>query len=418
MRESGGDPGPRRSISDKLYLQFTEKSETARRHPDLAKPTHRPAEASRRVTADHTAPRPHILIVITMADIGGAQVHVRQILAGLGGEFRFTLVTGAEDYLSREARALGVEVILLDELVRPIRPLADLRAVGALKRLIRQRRPGLVHAHSFKAGLVARIAARLEGVPSLFTAHGWAFTTGAPLAQRIIGLALESVICRLCAGVIVVSRHDEALARRWRVGRDDRRHLVSNAADPVIQSSRPNPVNPQLITVGRLTPVKNQVMLLRVMRRLADNVRLFIVGEGVERQRLEAAISELRLEDRVILAGEVIDTGVHLAASTVFVLSSDFEGLPVSILEAMSAALPVVATAVGGVPEAVVDGETGFVVPRRDEVAFAARVQELLEHPDRALAMGSAGKRRYTAQYTPERFLTDMRRVYLGILGG
>lgn len=350
--------------------------------------------------------------VITKADIGGAQVHVRQILAGLGARYDFILVTGSDDYLAREAERLGIEVVMLDDLVRPIRPGRDLKALVALYRLIRRRRPDLVHAHSFKAGMLARLAARLARTRAVFTAHGWAFTPGAPLGQRVIGLAIEFVLCRLCAGVITVSRHDRDLAARWHVGAAARRHLVANAADPVAPGHPADRQAERLMTVGRLTPVKNQAMLLRVLRRLPDTVTLFVVGEGVERSALESLARELDIEHRLVLAGEVTAIRASLTTSAIFLLSSHYEGLPVSILEAMSAGLPVVATAVGGVPEAVLDGETGFVTPRGDETAFADRIRRLLEDPEMAQRMGQAGRRHYLAHYTPERFHREVAAVY------
>ena len=357
------------------------------------------------------------MLVITRADIGGAQVHVRQILAGLGESFRFTLVTGEEDYLTREARDLGIEVLVVAELVRPIRPLRDLRATRALVRLIRQRRPDLVHAHSFKAGVVARIAARLVGTPALFTAHGWAFTPGAPLLQRGIGLLMESVLCRLCSGVITVSQHDERLARRWHVGSTRRRYLVANAADDVASPAWNEERSPQLVTVGRLTPVKHQVMLLEVLALLPGDVTLTIIGEGPERTRLEGSITRLGLAGRVSMPGEVREIGPSLAGPAIFLLSSDYEGLPVSVLEALAAGLPVVATSVGGVAEAVEDGETGYVVARRDVGAFVSRVNHLLANPVTLRRLGDAGRRRYEARYTSRRFLAETIQVYRNLLG-
>jgi glycosyltransferase involved in cell wall biosynthesis len=174
---------------------------------------------------------------------------------------------------------------------------------------------------------------------------------------------------------------------------------------------------PHLVTVGRLTPVKHQAMLLEVLARLPEYVTLTIVGEGPERSRLERMISRLGLSKRVSMPGEVQEIAPYLSGPAVFVLSSSYEGLPVSVLEAMAAGLPVVATAVGGVPEAVLDGRTGYVVPGNDVEGFTARVLRLLEDPSALRRFGDAGRTHYQANFTSGRFLAETSRVYRAMPG-
>ena len=356
--------------------------------------------------------RPRILLIITKADVGGAQMHVLQIVRELQDRFEFELATGAEDYLTRRLRELGVTVHLLPDLIRPIRPWQDFKALREIGSLISGRRPALVHAHSFKAGLLTRSAALFSGTRCLFTAHGWAFTPGAPAPQRAIGFAVETMCSRLCAGVITVSKHDYDLAKRWRIGSDQRRFLVRNAADPVACRADTSAQPPRLITVGRLTPVKNQVFLLRAVAGLPGDVRLQIIGEGPERSKLEAVASELGLWDRVIFSGEVTDIAEALSGSGIFLLGSHFEGLPLSVLEAMSAGLPVVSTDVGGVSEAVVDGKTGLLVSPGDLEGFTASVERLISDSALRQEMGMAGYRRYVDCFQVDRFREEMRAVY------
>lgn len=371
-------------------------------------------------TAEASSPipgeRPKVLLVITKADIGGAQIHLLQILHNLSGQYQFLLATGEEGFLVDQARNLGVRVEIIPSLVRPIRPLRDIAAARATLRLIRGFSPDLIHAHSFKAGVIARIVALLARTPCLFTAHGWAFTPGAPSVQRLLGLAMESVLCRLCRGVVTICRHDYELAARWKVGAESRRHLVRNAADPVPATSLPGREPVTLVTIGRLTPVKNQKLILHAMTLLPGNITLTIIGDGSLKQDLSATISKLALGDRVTLAGEMVDPGQSLAAATLFIMSSDFEGLPISILEAMSAGLPVVSTDVGGVAEAVIDGESGFLVPRGDFRQLAGKIQILADDPDLRQRMGSRGREHYQQHFTTSRFTSEMREVYQKLL--
>lgn len=368
-----------------------------------------------RDSQQHRPSRRRVIILITKADVGGAQMHVLQILRELGTEFEFLLVTGAPDFLTRRAEALGVEIRIVPHLTRPIRPIDDVRAIAAIYRLVREWRPDLVHAHSFKAGIVGRLAALAAGTPCLFTAHGWSFTKGAPFLQQVIGLGIESILCRLCVGVVTISRYDYELAEKWRVGSTSRRHLVLNAADQTPGSAIPDNQSGKLLSIGRLTPVKNHILLIRALALLPVEVTLTIIGEGPERSALNAMVAELGLEERVALVGEVTETAPYLAAATVFVLGSDFEGLPLSILEAMSAGLPVVATDVGGVSEAVIDHETGYLVPRRDVRALVGRLRQLHNEPTLRVTMGRRGRERFDSRFTVSRFRQEMRAVYARI---
>jgi len=362
--------------------------------------------------------RPRIMVVITKADVGGAQVHVRQILNGLGANYEFILVAGEEDYLTEQARQAGVEVAICPDLVRPINPLRDLKALLSLRRLIKHYKPNLLHTHSFKAGMVGRIAALFCGIPALFTAHGWAFTPGVPTPQRVLGFVIEFALSRITNAVIVVSKHDFNLALRSRVVASRKLNLVHNCTDLVEVSSTPEDTPVKLVSLGRLVPVqKNQLMLVEVMTALPSSVTLTIVGEGVHRQLLEDRITELGLENRVNLPGEVEDIRPYLSSGQIFVLSSDYEGLPLSVLEALCSGLPVVATDVGGVREAVIEGETGYLVPRGDVTRFAQKANALIESPTLRTEMGKRGHQHYQAHFIPELFLEKTDAVYSKVLG-
>ena len=352
------------------------------------------------------------MIVITKADVGGAQVHVLQIISALKGQYEFLLITGEEGFLTRTARTQGIEVLICQKLVRAISPLRDIAAITEMVRLIRRYRPFFVHAHSFKSGFVVRLAARITGVPSLFTAHGWSFTPGVPVVQKILGLCTEAILCRVCEAVITISEHDFELAKRFRIGSSKRRHLIPNAASSIENPGNPQSTPVKLLTIGRLTPVKNQSLMIRAMVQLPEDVTLTIVGEGSERPVLLRLRTELGLEGRVYFSGEVHDVRPYLSAAQIFVLTSRYEGLPLSILEAMSAGLPVVSTDVGGISEAVLQGKTGLLVPRGDLAAMVASLQELIHNPETRSRFGAAGRRHYELHYKLSRFIAQMTNVY------
>jgi glycosyltransferase involved in cell wall biosynthesis len=164
--------------------------------------------------------------------------------------------------------------------------------------------------------------------------------------------------------------------------------------------------------VGRIEPGKGVLDLVRAMRGV--DARLVIVGDGPERPSLEAELQLLGIDDRVQLAGERDDVRDLLADADIFVLSSVSEGLPVSVLEAMAAELPVVASRVGGVPELVADGENGFLVPPGNPDELAAAVGRLVEDRDLRRRLGAVGRVRAETRFNPNSF----RRAHLELYAG
>jgi hypothetical protein len=149
--------------------------------------------------------RTRILFLITRAELGGGQTHVADLLGGLRGEFDVHLGTGEPGYLTEAAQGLGVATHILPSLVQPFNPSKDLAALNQCRRLIREIQPDLVHAHTSKAGLIGRAAAKLAGVPSVFTAHTWCFTEGTSWKWKLIGTPLGRLAGGCCGRSSIVS---------------------------------------------------------------------------------------------------------------------------------------------------------------------------------------------------------------------
>jgi glycosyltransferase involved in cell wall biosynthesis len=179
---------------------------------------------------------------------------------------------------------------------------------------------------------------------------------------------------------------------------------------------------PLITTVCRLYKPRDFDTLLRAFRLICDDhptVHLLIVGDGPLRPQVERCVEALSMTHRVTLAGWRDDLPSVYAASDVYILTTwGWEGLPLTVLEAMTAGLPVVATAAGGVPEAVVDGETGLLVTRRDVYGLAGALRTLVEHPAQRRAMGAAGRARAKAHFTVERMVAQTAAIYKQLLHG
>lgn len=363
-----------------------------------------------------------ILLLITKADVGGAQIHVLELLSGLKNRYHFILAAGEEDYLTAKARQQGIEVRILKHLKRQINLKQDRLAYRECVALINSIKPDLLHTHSSKAGVVGRLAAWRTRVPSLFTAHGWAFTEGAPGLQRLYGLLIESFLCRLSGSVVTISEYDYKLAARYHVGWPEHRHLIRNGVSKPTADLKPRIAfadrrKIQILTVGRLSPVKNHLMLLKALSMLKCPFEAQIIGEGECHAQLGRQIESLNLLGKVRLIGEVTELSEHFERADLFVLSSNYEGLPLSVLEAMSFGLAVVATNVGGVKEAVLDRKTGLLSDRSDAAALAVNIEKLAADPHLRIQYGEQGRSHYSTNFNADRMVSELDSLYASLPG-
>jgi glycosyltransferase involved in cell wall biosynthesis len=342
------------------------------------------------------ARRPRVLIVITLAEVGGAQTYVAQLLPPLVERFDVAVAAGGRGPLRDAVKAAGARFIQLRNLRRPVNPLRDLLALLELISLMRRERPDIVHANSSKAGVLGRLAAVAARVPiRIFTVHGWAFRAYSGLASWAY-LWADRLAERWTTVTICVAEQERSSGVAARTCREGRTVVIQNAVD-VAAALRAglNGGIPRVVSVGRLKAPKDYVTLTRAFAALpSGSFEAMIVGDGPDRPEVENELVRLGLAKAVRLLGERTDVSELLAGSDVFVLSSASEGLPLSVEEAMAAGLPVVASAVGGVPELVVDGETGFLVPPGEAERLAEALGMLLGDPALRRRMGRSGRAR------------------------
>jgi glycosyltransferase involved in cell wall biosynthesis len=345
--------------------------------------------------------RPRLLLVITLAETGGAQSYVAALLPALAPRFDVVVAAHGDGPLVEAAARAGVRFVELRHMRRALHPVRDARGLLELVALIRRERPDIVHANSSKAGILGRLAAMVAGVPiTVFTVHGWAFKAYGGLAARLYRTA-DRVMARATTITICVTDSERATGLGAGTCDAKRTTVIPNAIDTrTAPRARHASDPPRIITVGRLAWPKDPQTLLDALGRLRKRTfAAVIVGDGPQRPGAEARIRELGLASSVQILGARDDVPDLLARSDVFVLASRSEGGPISILEAMAAGLPVVASAVGGVGELVQDGSTGLLAPAGDAGALAAAVQRLLDDPELRHRMGEAGRRRAAERF-------------------
>lgn len=354
-------------------------------------------------------------LITRMDSIGGAQIHVRDLSLWLRQNgHEPVVVTGARGPICKTLIDAGVEVVEARGLVRPIRPLKDARAVLDIGRNLKAIAPDLVSCHSSKAGILGRIAARAMGIPVIFTAHGWAFTEGVPGLQRLTFKMIERACGSLCDHIITVCRYDRQLALSANIAPPSRITTIHNGM-PLLAPVRrePNASSPVRIgMVARFDLQKDHETLLRALARLRPkDWRLHLIGGGDSSSTARIA-SALGILDRIEFMGESSNVPTLLADLDVFCLISRWEGFPRSILEAMRASLPVVASDVAGVRESVEHAVSGYLVPVGDDRLLAKSLGDLIDSPDLRIAMGNRGRAKFESSFTIECMLRPTLRIY------
>jgi glycosyltransferase involved in cell wall biosynthesis len=323
----------------------------------------------------------------------------------------------AEGPLLAKPRAEGFR-IEAPALERSISLLAHWRAFRDLVRLLRTERPDLVHAHMPISGFLARMAAWWVGVPRIaYTGHGFWFNFPGSWPRSVLGYSMEWLAARVTDTFLTVSEAEAKDAKRLHIHR--RAVAIGNGRNPM--RFRPDPVIRQRVREEVGVP-DGQVVVLAVSRlvwhkgypelaaalRVQSDLALWVVGERLASDRGEDMIALLRsagLGCRLRLLGYRDDVPDLMAAADIFALPSRFEGLPMSVIEAMLTGLPVVATNVRGPAEQVLADVTGLLVPPGDAPALASALQRLAADPALRARMGVAGRERALQRYDERKVL-------------
>jgi glycosyltransferase involved in cell wall biosynthesis len=381
-----------------------------------------------------------VLRVIARLNIGGPSLHVSYLTEGLASRgFATTLAAGAisegEGSMAFVAEQRGIAITVIPDLGREVSPLADARVVRQLAGLIRRLRPHVLHTHTAKAGAVGRIAARAVGSERppvvVHTFHGHTLRGYFGAAEEHVYRQVERRLAREADVLIAVSPEvrDELVALGVapatqfavvRLGIELAERMEGARHGEELRASLG--IAPNCFTVGwvgRMTAVKQAQDVLRAVRLLHDRgvaAALVMIGDGPDRAALELLARELEIDGTTRFVGFQYDIGSWLHAFDALLLTSRNEGTPVSVIEAMAAGRPVVATRVGGVPDVVTDGVDGYLVAPGDMQSAADRLGILAADPALRRRMGAAGRERAGRRYRVQRLVEDVDRLYRALL--
>jgi glycosyltransferase involved in cell wall biosynthesis len=362
-----------------------------------------------------------IAYVITRGDaVGGATIHVRDMARAMieDGHEAVVLVGGSGAVTEQLARS-GVPYHSLKLLQRSIHPVRDWRALAELTAVLRSLAPDLVSTHTAKAGWIGRAACARLGLPAVHTPHGWAIGRRISTASGVLFTLAERVAKPWARAIICVCEHEKRLAMAKGVAHPEDLFVVHNGVRDIPPALRAEPGRTpvRICSVARLEAPKDHATLLAALRTVDSAAwTLDLVGDGPNASAIRERARALGIGDRVHLLGYQPDTAVPLAEAQIFALSSRSEAFPRSVLEAMRAGLPIVASDVGGVREAVTHGSNGFLVPPGDPAAMGSALSALLRDAGLRRTLGAASRDAYERQFRVEFMVRKTQAVYADVL--
>jgi len=355
--------------------------------------------------------KPKLLFLTTQGHWGGAQKYVYDLATSLAGEFDIIVAVG--DPEGEKQLQEKLQIIQLQHLRREISPIHDLLAIWEIRNLYKKIKPDIVHLNSSKAGILGSLASQMSNVNCqmslIYTAHGWVFEEPLSRVSKNLYRLAEKYTARAKDAIIVLSGKDKTIAREKLGIPLNRLTLIPNGLNPPALSL-PRAEARQILelkadatvvgTIANHYKTKGLDVLLRAVAEIKkemDNLQVIIIGDGPERARLKALIAKLNLRACVRLTGFLPDANKYLPALDIFVLPSRKEGLPYTLLEAMRAGLPIIATAVGAMPTVITNGVDGLLVPPESPRALGQALQKFTANQEYHDQLGLAAKRRAEA---------------------
>ena len=358
---------------------------------------------------------------ITSSSWGGAQLHVLELCQDQlkrGNEVVF-LVGNKGPLLEKVKKLKGVRTILLPTLVRELSLFNDLKAIVDLRRIIKRERPDVLHLHSSKAGTIGRLASIGLNCKVVFTVHGWAFTEGIESnIKKLVYRIIEKSVSRFTDLFVCVSEYDKDLGIKEGVLSSKTPVIVIHNGSPMpnekdVNFSVHSPI--KLVMIARFSPQKNQEGLIKAVKGLPKNkYQLTFVGDGPTLDFCKQLVKKLKLEENIKFVGFKDDVTRYLVTNDVYLLITHYEGLPISIIEAMSYGMPIIASDVGGNSELVVDNKNGFLVNTTNDVTVA--ITHMIKSPNQIKKFGKLSYQKYKEAFTIQKNMDCVNKAYKKVL--
>ena len=362
-----------------------------------------------------------ILYIVTKSDLGGVSKYLLEIVRGLEEFIEPYFVMSTPGYFSDELIKLGYEnniffVPMTNSIFDlPLHIKSNLQTI----KIIRKIKPDLIHCNSTTGGIVGRICGALMRVPVIFTAHGWAFTEGVPKAKRNFYKFLERFLAHFTRKIICVSDYDRKLALKVMPEAKDKLYTIHNGISDIDDKYRKKNFSEdklKLVMISRFCAQKDPYTLIEAVRQLNQEgyyIELDLFGYGEELQKVLATIEEAQCQN-IKYRGEISDVSSILKDYDIYALISNWEGLPIGIIEALRAGLPILASDVGGNLECANDN--GYFVNCGDSMDCKNKIKEFWIKRQNLPNLGALSRYIYATQFTAQNMMRETIKLYREVL--
>lgn len=374
------------------------------------------------------------LYIITQSELGGAQKYVLDLAGSLKDEFNIVVACGEQGLqgeIAQELSAKKIEVYQIKNLKREISPFKDISALFEILKIIKKTKADIIHLNSSKVSILGSLASGLAKLifskhKTVYTAHGWVFNEPLSEAKKKFYKSAEKFSAFFKDIIICVSDFDRTTALKEKIAAEEKLITIHNGIKKIDFLSREESRNILKIkpkefaigSIGNLYQNKGYEYLIeaiKIVLKNKKNLKTIIIGDGPEKKSLEKLVKKEGLQDKLILTGR-IDAKNLLKAFDLYVCSSVKEGLSYTIIEAMTAGLPIVATKTGGNPELIEDGKNGLLAEIKNPTDLAEKIIFLINNPQAAKKFGLSAKNKAENNFCFEKMAEETKKVYLKLL--
>lgn len=372
------------------------------------------------------------LFLATQAEFGGAQRYIFDLAVNLKDRWDVVIAAGLDgsnDALKEKAENAGIRFSPLLRMRRAIRPADDVAAIKEIAELIDAEKPDIIHLNSSKMSVIGTLAAKFSTHRAriVYTAHGWVFNEPLPMISKLLYVFLEAATALLKDHIICLGSKEKAQAKKTLRIPARKSSIIYHGISPVATSSRVEARQKLGImaddfvigSIGNLYATKGFDTLIeaaRIVKEKGSPIRFAIIGEGALRFQLEESIKDSCLEEIFKLVGAIDGAARYLEAFDIYVCSSVKEGFPYSVLEAMSAGLPIISTRVGGIPEMITDGTDGLLVDAGDARRLADSMLKLYDDENLRIRLGNAARQSARDRFSINQMIDQTEAIYQDLI--
>lgn len=355
---------------------------------------------------------PRLVIIITRAEIGGAQKYVLSMINALKPEFDVHVLVANEGFLTSKLKQIRVNYTIIPS----IDSLNAFSAIYSIRKEILRLKPDAINVHSTLASIYARLARFSIKTPVIYSVHGWFFANNTSTMRRLVGPTIERLLSPLTDCWITETEFDRNLGIKLRILKEKEKSFV--VPNGIKECKHPKTVAldkelVQVVSVGRVSYQKNLGLAVKIIALLPSNYRLSIYCDDARDEKLLNLITSLNVTEKVKLINSESNTACVLHCYDILLVTSRYEGMPLVILEAMASGLPIVSSNVCGIKEIILDGENGYLIDQFDPKAYAKKILSIFKDRQLLENMSKQSRSYFLENHQENKMMRSLKKILL-----